>query len=92
MHQNLFLTRNYIKLKTSTIVLSYYIVYILYLHNWYFLKQFAQGFSGFQAKNIKNKPIINRDIQSIRFEEMQTEIMVSLLIIIIITVIKLYLW
>ncbi|RUS90635.1 hypothetical protein EGW08_001632, partial [Elysia chlorotica] len=27
-----------------------------------------------RAKNIKNKPIINRDIQSIRFEEMQTEI------------------
>ena len=31
----------------------------------------------FQAKNIKNKPIINRDIQSIRFEEMQTEIKVT---------------
>ncbi|XP_035825943.1 kinesin-like protein KIF27 isoform X2 [Aplysia californica] len=27
-----------------------------------------------RAKNIKNKPIINRDIQSIRFEEMQCEI------------------
>ncbi|GFO31121.1 kinesin-like protein kif27, partial [Plakobranchus ocellatus] len=27
-----------------------------------------------RAKNIKNKPVINRDIQSIRFEEMQTEI------------------
>ncbi|KAH9519223.1 Kinesin-like protein kif27 [Bulinus truncatus] len=27
-----------------------------------------------RAKNIKNKPIINRDIQSIRFEEMQSEI------------------
>jgi hypothetical protein len=31
----------------------------------------------FQAKNIKNKPIINRDVQSIRFEEMQCEIMVG---------------
>ncbi|CAG2234318.1 KIF27 [Mytilus edulis] len=28
-----------------------------------------------RAKNIKNKPIINRDVQSIRFEEMQCEIM-----------------
>lgn len=27
-----------------------------------------------QARNIKNKPIVNRDPQSIRFEEMQTEI------------------
>ena len=27
-----------------------------------------------QAKNIKNKPIVNRDPQSIRFEEMQCEI------------------
>ncbi|XP_041366340.1 kinesin-like protein KIF27 [Gigantopelta aegis] len=27
-----------------------------------------------RAKNIKNKPIVNRDIQSIRFEEMQSEI------------------
>ncbi|KAJ8298888.1 hypothetical protein KUTeg_022948 [Tegillarca granosa] len=27
-----------------------------------------------KAKNIKNKPIVNRDQQSIRFEEMQTEI------------------
>ncbi|KAJ8298884.1 hypothetical protein KUTeg_022944 [Tegillarca granosa] len=27
-----------------------------------------------RAKNIKNKPIVNRDQQSIRFEEMQTEI------------------
>ncbi|KAK6191693.1 hypothetical protein SNE40_003312 [Patella caerulea] len=27
-----------------------------------------------RARNIKNKPIINRDIQSIRFEEMQSEI------------------
>ena len=27
-----------------------------------------------QAKNIKNKPIINRDPHSIRFEEMQCEI------------------
>ena len=30
-----------------------------------------------QAKNIKNKPIVNRDPQSIRFEEMQCEINVS---------------
>ncbi|KAL8561687.1 hypothetical protein ACOMHN_054984 [Nucella lapillus] len=28
-----------------------------------------------RARNIKNKPVINRDIQSIRFEEMQSEIM-----------------
>ncbi|KAK3104146.1 hypothetical protein FSP39_024813, partial [Pinctada imbricata] len=27
-----------------------------------------------RAKNIKNKPIVNRDVQSIRFEEMQCEI------------------
>ncbi|XP_046330087.2 kinesin-like protein KIF27 isoform X1 [Haliotis rufescens] len=27
-----------------------------------------------RAKNIRNKPIVNRDIQSIRFEEMQSEI------------------
>ena len=30
-----------------------------------------------QARNIKNLPIVNRDIQSIRFEEMQTEIKVT---------------
>ena len=31
-----------------------------------------------QARNIKNKPVINRDPQSIRFEEMQVEIKVYL--------------
>ena len=31
-----------------------------------------------RARNIKNKPIVNRDPQSIRFEEMQSEIRVSI--------------
>lgn len=30
-----------------------------------------------QAKNIKNKPIVNRDEQYIRVEAMQTELLVS---------------
>ncbi len=34
-------------------------------------------FLSLQARNIRNKPIVNRDPQSIRFEEMQTEIKVS---------------
>lgn len=33
--------------------------------------------SSVQARNICNKPIINRDPQSLRFEEMQSEIRVS---------------
>lgn len=30
----------------------------------------------FQARNIRNKPVVNRDVQSIRMEEMQNEIQV----------------
>ena len=36
----------------------------------------ASGIYKLQARNIKNKPIVNRDVQSIRFEEMQCEIKV----------------
>ena len=38
------------------------------------LLQFLRFLFCFQARNIRNKPVINRDIQSIRFEEMQSEI------------------
>ena len=48
-----------------------------FLQNFWFICQMLLKCGLYlQARNIRNLPIVNRDMQSIRFEEMQTEIKV----------------
>ena len=58
---------------------GYFHITAVKIETLFFLYVFFSQFCIFQAKNIKNTPVVNRDVQSIRFEEMQSEIKVNLL-------------
>lgn len=58
---------------------GYFQITAVKIETLFFLYVFFPQFCIFQAKNIKNTPVVNRDVQSIRFEEMQSEIKVNLL-------------